>query len=145
MRRLGLVLGCALIASTIAPQPAHAHVRIAGGGTAAVHVTAGQPISVSPAGPRQIVLTSGSGTVSGTLSNPNAFHRWGRRVEVSVTNVTSNTGQCKVNQISLQPIAPPAGGAAVAPNGTLAWSVAVSGAGSGCRTATVTVTYLPTQ
>jgi hypothetical protein len=145
MRRLGLVLGCALIASTIAPQPAHAHVRIAGGGTAAVHVTAGQPISVSPAGPRNVTLSQGQGSVSGTLVNPNAFHRWGRRVNVTVTSVSSTSGQCKVNQITLQPVAPPAGGAAVAPNGALAWSVTVSGAGSNCRNATVTVTYPPTQ
>jgi len=144
MRRLSLVLGCALIAPLIAPLPAHAHARLTGGGTATAHVTAGQALSVSPASPQTVNLNNqGSGSLNGTLGNPNGFHRWGRPVQVTITNISNS--QCKLTQISVQTGGLPAAGAAVAPNGSRTWSVAFSGSGANCRNAVLTVSYPATQ
>jgi hypothetical protein len=144
MRRLSLVLGCALIAPMLAPLPAHAHVRSTGSRTEPVHVTAALPLSVTPASPRTVTLNNlGNATLSGTLANPNGFHRWGRPVQVTITNISNS--QCKLNQISVQTSAPPAGGAAVVPNGSRTWSVAFSGSGQNCRNAVLTVSYPATQ
>ena len=145
MRRLGLVLGCALIAAMVGPLPAHAHVRIAGGGTASVHVAAGSPLSIAPVTPRDLLLNGGAaGTLTGTFTNPNGFHRWAKPFQVTITNVSGNSS-CKATDITITFGGLPAGGAAIVPGGARAWTVAFASTKPQCNGRTVTVTYPATQ
>jgi hypothetical protein len=144
MPRITVAVGYVLVALLALPAPAHGHVRGSATAPGSVHVVAGQPISVSPPAPRTVLLNSqGDGTLTGTLSNPNGFHRWGRPVQITITNVTPGT--CRANQISIQPTAPPAGGAAIAPNGARAWTVTFDGPQGVCKNANLTVTYSAAQ
>jgi hypothetical protein len=144
MRRLSLVLGCALIAPMIAPLPAHAHVRGTGNTTAAMRVTAGAPLSVTPVTPRQLVLNnSAAGTLTGTFTNPNGFRRWAKPFQVTITD--TGHPSCKANDFTVTFGGLPAAGAAIAPAGTRAWSVGFSTSRPQCRNNTITVTYPATQ
>lgn len=134
-------LTAAVIAALAAPTPAHGYLRAAStSAPVMVRVANALPVAAWPPGPQVVPLHKGAGVVAGTLINPNGFHRWVHRPDLTI----AGTSKCQAGDFALTPLTGqlPAGGATLAPYAIRAWSYTVTNTGhQRCDGAVVTVSY----